>query len=188
MPHHTLLLTSGQFAVAPVSWLEVQVHHGEYQDGVLFDRVQDCIRKRMGAACPHILIDSSPTFGRLQYPLNGGFDFDGEGCAQAGTTGFIERSGFVIFSARVRMKLVGHRPTKRRTSPTTCSPETGWTCPDRTSSRRRTASAVHSRWISSGAARCKLSTSRSASNALEAVESCIACSASCSTVGGIPIC
>ena len=83
------------------------------------------------------------------------------------------------------LKSNGHRPTMRRTSARTCSTETGSTRPERISSRRRIASAVQSCSISSASAASRLSTSLSASSALDAGGSRIASSASSSNVSGI---
>ena len=73
----------------------------------------------------------------------------------------------------------------RRTSARTCSPGTGSTRPERTSSRRRIASAVQSCSISSASAEARLSTSLSASRALDVGGSRIASSVSSSNVSGM---
>ena len=57
--------------------------------------------------------------------------------------GGIERHRITLFDASLRVERIPHLPTRRRISAMTSSPGIGFTRPERTSSRRRTASAAH---------------------------------------------
>lgn len=79
-----------------------------------------------------------------------------------------------------------HRFRKRRTCSATSSSEMGSTCPERTSSRRRSASAAHKARVSASANGSRLSTRRSASRARASAPSERASSVSCSSGMGLP--
>jgi len=101
----------------------------------------ECVRQTP----PHILFDQAPALWCLEYPFDSRLDLARERCSKTGTASLVECRCLPVFETCFRVKGISHRPTVRRTSASTCSPGIGCTRPDRTSSRRRMASAAQSR-------------------------------------------
>lgn len=93
---------------------------------------------------PDVLFEKPAPLWRIANLLDDRLDLASELCAQAGASRRIEHRGIAVFEAGLRVKRIPHLPTMRRTSAMTSSPGTGVTRPERTSSRRRRASAAHS--------------------------------------------
>ena len=123
--------------------------------------------------------------GRLDYAFNRRFDFKRERGTQTWTGSLVKRRRFKVFLASFWMEVIGHRPTRRRASSKTSLPGMALTLPERTSSRRRTASEDHNRSISVGSSVARLSTNFSTNEIFESAGRSIAASVICSKVSGI---
>src|SRR5437879_10642120 len=97
--------------------------------------------------------------------FDGSLDTNDEAQLQARLLLSVKVRGFIVFFERLRVELIPHRPTERRTCASASSPAIVWTWPSRTSLRRRLASVPQSLSIRLASAASKLSTRRSARSA-----------------------
>src|SRR6185503_5708690 len=152
---------------------------------ISFDRVEDGIGKDAGKTPTHVLVERAPAIRIFKNDFNGLLDASDEAQIQARPLRGIVMAGFVVFLERLRVELIPHRPSERRTRARASSPGIACTWPLRTSSRRRLASAAQRRsmWLDSAASR--LSTSRSARSASSWLGNVSASAAICSMVIGM---
>ena len=163
------------------------MHHGHDKNEVRFNRIQDSVRKYSGETAPNVIVDHWPSSRSFEntpdcilYRLD-------ESDRKLEFPFGIPKCRLIVLFERRRVELTSHRWTESRTFRRASSPGTVSTCPVRTSSRLRFASASHSRSIGPNSEALKLSTRRSASRARDSLDSVIASSANCSTVVAIAI-
>ena len=127
----------------PVVGTAVQVHHREYEDVTLLHAIKDTIREMSCKATANTRLQLWPSIGEVNDVLNGVVYLTGEIVAKAILT------AFVVFDGLLKLDLVpglegAVHPAKRfRIRAKTWSPGIAFTRPACTSSRRRSASAIH---------------------------------------------
>jgi hypothetical protein len=67
----------------PIVRVSTQVHYREYEYSKRFQAVKDAIRKSVDETTPNIAFDRRPSFGVIDYVLDGGKDLDREIIAEA---------------------------------------------------------------------------------------------------------
>lgn len=63
-----------------------------------------------------VLFNNRPTFRRLLNPLNSSLYLQREGGSQTSSPAVVKDRCLAVFKPRLRVKIMGHRPTRRRTS------------------------------------------------------------------------
>src|ERR1044072_2629685 len=108
--------------MTPMLRLPSKMHHRDNENRILLNSVKNAIRKDVCQTFPDILFNNRPTFRRLFNPLNSSFNLQREGGSETRSPAVVKDRGVAVFKPRLRVKIMGHRPTKRRTSSSTCSP------------------------------------------------------------------
>ena len=131
-------------AMTPISRLPTAVHHCNDEHVVEFDSVKHRVGKHMDKTSPHVLLKRTPAIRRLGDLTKRRFDTGDEAKLKTFLTIRVKTRGILILVESLRVKLVSHRATARRTRARATSLGIVLTRPLRTSSRRRKASTAQS--------------------------------------------
>lgn len=158
------------------------MHDCNDEDVIGFYGIKHRIWKNMDKASPHVLFEEAPACRSLGNLPKRRFNTCDESNLKTGLNpGVVTRRSLILVES-LRMKLIPHRATARRTRARPSSHGMVLTRPLRTSSRRRRASAAQSCRIWPSSAGSRLSTKRSARSARASLGRERASSAICSTV------
>src|SRR5258708_1623100 len=89
---------------------------------ISLDRVKNAVRKNSGKAATNVLVERTPARWVFEDDFDGVLDTNDEPEIQTGLLLCIVVSGFVVFFERLRVELISHRPSERRTRASASSP------------------------------------------------------------------
>lgn len=138
-------------SVLPVSGCAAARGYGDNENKIGLNRVGDAVAEDWGEAAPHLLIEGPPAIRRFDDECDGLLEAGDAAQVQGRLRPSVAVGSFVVFSERLRVEPLPHRPSERRTWTSASSPGIVCTRPCRTSSRRRLASVAQSpamRWAS----------------------------------------
>ena len=127
----------------PVVGTAVQVHHCEYGNVTLLHAIKDTIREMPCKATANTRLQLWPSIGEVNDVLNGGVYLTGKIVSKAILADFVVLDGLLKLDLALGVEGVVHPAKRFRICAKTWSPGIAFTRPACTSSRRRSASAIH---------------------------------------------
>jgi len=127
----------------PVVGTAVQVHHRKYENIILFHEIEDAIWEAPCKATTNTGLQLWPGTREVNDVLNGAVYLNGKLVAKIILAAFVVLDGLLELDLGLRVKGVVHPAKRFLICAKTWSPGIVFTRPVRTSSRRRSASAIH---------------------------------------------
>ena len=106
----------------PVTRLAAAMGNGDDKYEVRLDSVKDAVRENPCEAAPNIFVERPPAQRVFKNDLDCVLDTNDEAQLQTGLLLSIVVGGLVVFFERLRMELMPHRPSERRTRASASSP------------------------------------------------------------------
>jgi len=125
------------------------MHHRKYEDTTLFHGIEDAVWEAPYKATTNTRLKLWPGIGKVNDVLNGVVYLNGEVLAETLLAAFVVLDGLLELDLGLRVEGVIHPAKRFRICAKTWSPGIAFTRPVRTSSRRRSALAIHCRSMSS---------------------------------------